>query len=189
LVAIVIDPHFRMLSPDSAHPRDVPIAIMIDEIARELAGRRKVYPQWIEIERITKLESAHEIGTVTAILADLRMSQSCWRRNGTPFAPDTSATSEAKVKVLRREISIRRASYPRWIDKGGLNVAVAHAQMERIEAIHWLYWADATFWLPDAALDEAATLAATHAFMHAFMHAHLPAYHAACDQRADTMES
>lgn len=181
---MTIAPDFRMLSPESAHPCDVPLQVMIDEALRELAGRRQRHPGYVATERMTERESAHELAVMASIVADLRMAQASWRPSGIAFAPDKTVTWTAKVETLRRELAIRRAAYPRWIERGQLNAAVAHGQMERLEAIHWMYWVNAMFWLPDERMDDAATLAATRAFMRA----HLPAYHAACDQRADTTE-
>jgi hypothetical protein len=45
-----------------------------------------------------------------------------------------------KVTALRREITARRSSYPAQVDKGLLTSDAARARLERLEAVHDLYW-------------------------------------------------
>lgn len=45
-----------------------------------------------------------------------------------------------KVAELRREIEQRRASYPADVAKGRLTQEAARQQLERLEAVHDLYW-------------------------------------------------
>lgn len=45
-----------------------------------------------------------------------------------------------KVGALRREIEARRRGYPAEVDKGRLTAAQAREQLERLEAVHALYW-------------------------------------------------
>lgn len=88
-----------------------------------------------------------------AIAADLE-ALDAWRadrwRGSTPYAtvPERLALSRAenlgawsdKVAALRREIEARRANYPALVAKGSLTRDQAHAQLERLEAVHDLYW-------------------------------------------------
>jgi hypothetical protein len=47
---------------------------------------------------------------------------------------------EAKVTALRGEIALRRSAYPGLVDKGQLTCDQARQQLERLEAVHDLYW-------------------------------------------------
>lgn len=46
----------------------------------------------------------------------------------------------AKVEALRGEIALRRAGYPALVAKGQLTAEQAKQQIERLEAVHDLYW-------------------------------------------------
>lgn len=47
---------------------------------------------------------------------------------------------EAKVVALRRELEARRSAYPGQVEKGQLTRDQAQQQLERLEAVHGLYW-------------------------------------------------
>jgi hypothetical protein len=56
------------------------------------------------------------------------------------FRAETGISWTAKVEAMRREIMARRYGYPAEVEKGRLTRDQAKAQLERLEAVHDLYW-------------------------------------------------
>lgn len=55
-------------------------------------------------------------------------------------ARDTGFTWADKVRAMRDELEHRRSTYPADVDKGRLAPEHARQQLERLEAVHYLYW-------------------------------------------------
>ena len=51
---------------------NIPIAAQIESVRREIAMRRRVYPRWIEHERMTQRKADDEIAAMEAVLATLQ---------------------------------------------------------------------------------------------------------------------
>lgn len=56
------------------------------------------------------------------------------------FRAENGIAWEAKVAELRREIELRRSTYPGDVEVGRLAPDQARAQLERLEAVHDCYW-------------------------------------------------
>lgn len=63
----------------------ITLAEKIACIRREIGMRQRVYPRWIELERITKVKADHEIACMQAVLEDLLARQ--------PAEPEQGALS------------------------------------------------------------------------------------------------
>lgn len=142
---------FPLVSPASRAPRDIAPAELLAEARREHEHRRRFYPDYVRKHRITEIEARYETDIMAAIAADL----DAWRRaepgkgwllpgyeTGRAPADNVHAAWEKKIRALRRELAIRRKAYPRMIAQFRLTEAEAKAQLERMEAIHWLYWVE-----------------------------------------------
>lgn len=118
------------------YPQPVTRADMIREIELELAFRRATYPKRIELGRIDAAAAERQI----AILGEIR--------DQLPHPGNNHAEGDAlftwsdKVLELRREITMRRQLYPRWIasPQSQLTRAAAAERLARLEAVHELYW-------------------------------------------------
>jgi hypothetical protein len=80
----------------------------------------------VEDEWLAERQHREPAWTIDARLVELR------RRNGAAWAD--------KVDALRRKIEARRGAYPTDVDKGRLTRDAAQQQLERLEAVHDLYW-------------------------------------------------
>lgn len=111
-------------------------ADMITEIAIELAYRRATYPKRIELGRIDADQAARQI----AIIGEIR--DQLPHRGNDHGEGDATFTWSDKVRELRREITMRRLLYPRWIAdrQNPLTREAAILRLARIEAVHELYW-------------------------------------------------
>lgn len=111
-------------------------AQMRTEIESELAYRRATYPKRIELGRLDPDQAERQI----AILGEIRVQLP---HPGNNHAEGEAAFSWAdKVRELRREITMRRQLYPRWIadPKSPLTRETAILRLARMEATHELYW-------------------------------------------------
>lgn len=50
----------------------VPIAAQMECVRRELAMRRRVYPRWVQQERMTQKKADDELAAMEAVLATLQ---------------------------------------------------------------------------------------------------------------------
>lgn len=50
----------------------VPIAAQVECVRREIAMRRRVYPRWVEQQRMTQKKADDEIAAMEAVLATLQ---------------------------------------------------------------------------------------------------------------------
>lgn len=123
-------------------------AIATAEVERELASRRRLYPDRVDKGRMKQQEADFQIDVMTAIAADtIRMGQI--GQEETP--PATHAfTWFDRRRALERELDLRGRFYPQWIASLRLTQANADRQMDAIKAILWRY--DAGFDWQDAQL-------------------------------------
>jgi hypothetical protein len=73
-------------------------------------------------------EGPRNIAGHTGILAEFQVN------------PNNGVRWEAKVAALRKEIEARRSGYAALVAKGQLTGGQAKQQLERLEAVHDLYW-------------------------------------------------
>ncbi|MDP9412692.1 MAG: hypothetical protein M3Q08_01070 [Pseudomonadota bacterium] len=99
------------------------------EIDAELERRRRAYPMFVQERRMKPEEAERHIAILLAIRADFK---------GTGTSSDIGW--DAKIRELRRELALRRHTYPRQIGSRRLNEAEAAQRMERLEGVHWRYW-------------------------------------------------
>ncbi|MCW2391968.1 hypothetical protein [Sphingobium sp. B11D3A] len=168
------DLFFRCMSDESADPLTVPKAAIVEELARELHMRRQHYPDRIAKGKMSREDANREISIIAAIHADLAVDLLL-----TPGSEDAAAKARREaderlapfswrelVSCLRREIAIRRKFYPRMLSTGDRSPADLRAQLERLEAAHFLYWAlGRGFWpeeLTHFRADPTAMTAADH---------------------------
>ena len=166
-----LDHHFPCLSDASAAPASVPLRLQLAEIERELHQRRESYPGRVDKGRMTAHDAEYGVDIVRAIAEDLRHQQlldqwsESFQRTGQDDA-EIWARVEAQqltaaralapfrwaelVTALQREILLRRRYYPQWVAKKTLDPIRARHQLERIEAVHFLYWVGARHFMPDA---------------------------------------
>lgn len=154
--------NFPSLSPTSRAPADVPLNKRLAEVRREQEHRQRAYPKFVLQGRMTELEAEFEMQIIGLILQDLEAVQrheetGVWAMPGMgDQIPEPEAVRQAwerKVRALRREIQIRRNTYPRKIEQGRMTVEDARKFLERLEAVHWMYWHDCFCMVPPAPRD------------------------------------
>ncbi|WP_397604997.1 hypothetical protein [Sphingorhabdus sp.] len=123
-------------------------AIATAEAERELASRRRLYPDRVKTGRMKQEEADFQIQIMAAIAADtLRMAMVA----ADDIPPASHGFSYAdRRRALERELDLRTRFYPQWIDNLRLTKANADRQMDAIKAILWRY--DAGFDWQDAQL-------------------------------------
>jgi hypothetical protein len=104
-----------------------------DEIEREIAYRRRTYPERIAQGRMTKTEADWQIELFTAIEADVG-------RMAAPYAPPAHEHSwNDRRAALWREIELRERFYPNWIADGRLTQERADHQLGALRAVQWRF--------------------------------------------------
>lgn len=124
---------FPLMSPLSVRPpHAVPREEMLAEVEQELVDRRGFYQRMVDREKMSAAEAERHIALLDAVRADLA---------GDDGGMATWGWTD-KVRELRRELAIRRAAWPKRIAKPGdpLDQATAVRRMERLDAVHFLYW-------------------------------------------------
>jgi hypothetical protein len=118
------------------------------EAERELASRRRLYPDRVKTGRMKAEEADFQINVMAAIAADtLRMGQIAVE----DIPPATHSFSWTdRRRALERELDMRARFYPQWIASLRLTQANADRQVNAIKAILWRY--DAGFDWHDAPL-------------------------------------
>lgn len=162
--ALTLDPRWPCLSPESADPHSVPLAAQEAELSRELDQRRHAYPRRVEKRMLSQYDADRRIDLLHAIHDDIAwLAQFArWSAGTEPrFSHDMTRHRDAAeaaiarfrwselVAELRREIDMRRKYYPAWVRKGSLDAPRARLQLERIEAVHFLYWVHGRWFMPD----------------------------------------
>jgi hypothetical protein len=108
---------------------DAPARIAKGTMSRE-QGEAVIF-LWLAICEDLAAQSVKSVerqmdGTIAERLAELR------RKNNVAWSD--------KITAMRGEIETRRAGYPTLVNTGRLTSEAAQRQLERIEAVHDLYW-------------------------------------------------
>lgn len=123
---------FALMSPLSARPpHAVPREEMLAEVEQELADRVPFYGRMVAAGKMEAGTANRHLDVLRSIGADLGGAPA-------PFA----FSWDAKVREMRRELALRRNAWPRRIAKPAdpLTEAAAARRMERLDAVHFLYW-------------------------------------------------
>lgn len=123
------------MTPDlsTRHPA-VRFADALDELRRELAARRRTYPDWITRGRMTQAEADHQLALFEAIAADIeRYARFVSMRELAP--PSHAFTWRQRREALRREADLRARIFPEWIAKGRLEQPEATRRTAILAAI------------------------------------------------------
>lgn len=142
-----------------AHPRHPAITIeaLMAELRRELAQRRRFYPQRVREGRMTQAEADHQTAAAAAWLADMERREefhtrahAAWERYKdtqgsegpwvTTIAPAAHGLSwQARRAALTRELDLRARVYPRRVAEGAMTQATANHQRACLEALADIY--------------------------------------------------
>lgn len=133
-----LDFDFPLMSEISRRP---PYAVDHDELAgeidTELADRSAFYARMAARAKMSQADADRHIDLLAAIRDDLAFAytrDAGWlgQRHGW----------DAKVRELRRELAIRRNTWPKRIANAAdpLDLVTAALRMERLEAVHFKYW-------------------------------------------------
>lgn len=174
---------FSLMSPLSRHHPRVKLGeahfLMAED---ELLDRRRLYPRLIEQQRMKADEAERHLRVWTAIVEDIRPEPARY------FGGDVDW--EDKVRELRRELSIRRNTYPNQIARRQRTEDTARRNCELLDQVHFCCWmgtdcgtrfGDAAAW---RGLDRTAATRAARQF-YLDRHAFLLAAHAAGDRALD----
>lgn len=126
-------------------------AAITAEAERELASRRRTYPDRVGSGRMTQADADYQIDIMAAIVGDTRRMSSHYPAHQGKVETAGHAFSWAdRRKALERELDLRDRFYPQWIASGRLQKDVAERQIAAMKAILWRY--DAGFDWPHAEL-------------------------------------
>jgi len=119
-------------------PHTVDGAEMLAEIEDELAFRRTVYARQVDRNAMKADDALEMIATMEAIRDDLTSAYDA----ATETWPGRRVGWRVKVKELRRELAIRRGSWPKRVANPAdpLDKATAARRLERLDAVHFRYW-------------------------------------------------
>jgi hypothetical protein len=126
---------FPEISPGTLrHPATVPWDEQRAELAAELERRRRLYPRSVERQTMTPETMHHEIAVFAAMLHDYDRAPDRPR----PFELDW----RTRIIALRRELTLRRTAYPKWVasPSNPLTEADARQRLERLDAVYHRYW-------------------------------------------------
>jgi hypothetical protein len=121
----------------NAHPAFPGIALVDieTELRRELAARRKLYPDRIRQGRMNQEEADHGIAVFAALLADCeRLVPPRRSREETH-----KFTWQHRRAALVRELDFRAHVYPEWIASGRLDQAEADRRCRCLTALVWIF--------------------------------------------------
>jgi hypothetical protein len=144
----MLDPAFPPYSPGARRLYQFEEAgeqhLLSAELERTLAAFSQRRQSRIDKGQVTAGEYDATIAVWAAIAADVMVYVNS--RHG-PVLPrlqelrDGNGVAWAdKVEELRRELEARRAGYPAAVDRGQLTRDQAQQQLERLAAVHDLYW-------------------------------------------------
>jgi hypothetical protein len=126
----------RRMSPDARLFPGMSWALARAELDRELAWRRRTWPDRVAGGRMPKAEADYGLAILAAIAADVdRMAHS---GPGFPPAPHAYGWAERRAALLR-EIEARDRDYPELIAGGRLTADRAAHQLQALRAILWRY--------------------------------------------------
>lgn len=121
-------------------------ALLAAEVRRTLDAIAAALPARIDRGALTREEGAALTALWLAIAEDLEALDPRHRGPGTiadrcrELRARNGIAWSAKVAALRAEILRRRANNPADVDRGRLTADEAKRQLERLEAVHDLYW-------------------------------------------------
>lgn len=146
-----------------------PHTVPLDEIALGLEAehdrRRQQYPRLVERRRLAAEEAERHqailrqiIDDLTPLPADIPPLAHARRAEEQRARRSASAFRWAdKVRELRRDLAIRRNTWPRRIAEGRAFTRDDRAIIEALEAAHWRYWIRLDHWDAGDAADPAPT--------------------------------
>lgn len=133
------------VTPDlsTRHPT-VRFADAMDELRREVAARRRTYPDWITRGRITQAEADHQTALFEALIDDVGRYALFVAHNaafkGKPIQPPThSFTWHQRRSAIARELDQRARLYPQWVEKGRMQQSDATRRTDCLAAIADLF--------------------------------------------------
>lgn len=132
---------FPLMSPLAERaPHALPPDELVAEIEAELDYRRTVYGRQVNRNAMAPADALARIETIEAIRDDLRFVYD----NATGTWPGLRVDWTTKVRELRRELAIRRGSWPRRVANPAdpLDQPTAALRLERLDAVHYRYWMD-----------------------------------------------
>lgn len=174
MTARPLERDFPLRSPLSVRlPIDVPRDELLLELEEEMDKRRRVYPGFVDRQTMTQDQANHHLAVWQALIDDHRRIDAMgdiYQRVGmgpqlrTHNDPPWRGTWDGRVRELRRELALRRTTYPKWIASptNPLTQADARQKLERLDAIHHRYWCGLEHFiapLPVEYPDDAAALA------------------------------
>jgi len=132
------DPGFQFWTH---RPRPIDLEEILRELRQEREDRRKYYPGRVAKNKMTELELQHEFNVIDELFEDFSIAA-----HPLPFGVPAPARPKpllpwaVKLNGLRREIMIRRNSYPALIAKHRIAEVEAWRTLATIEAAHAWYW-------------------------------------------------
>lgn len=116
--------------------------LLAAEVRRTLEALAASAPARVAKGQLSAAEAGDEAALWLAVALDLEQGPKNIARHDGILAEfqATAPRWEAKVDGLRKEIEARRNGYEAAIAKGQLTAGQAKAQLERLEAVHDLYW-------------------------------------------------
>ena len=126
----------------------VTYAGMTAEAERELASRRRLYPDRVATGRMKREEAQFQTDIMAAIAADTVRMGIFGSTDPMPCLHRFSWTD--RRRAIERELDMRDRFYPVWVASLRMTQANADRQMAAMKAILWRY--DSGFDWPDAAL-------------------------------------
>jgi hypothetical protein len=134
------------------------------EAERELASRRRLYPDRVKTGRMKAEEADFQIQIMAAIAEDTRR-MALIAEDVPPATHGFSWTD--RRRALERELDLRGRFYPQWIASLRLTQANADRQMNALKAILWRF--DAGFDWQDAQLTGSARRSAWNSHWQAIL--------------------
>jgi hypothetical protein len=105
------------------------------ELDRELAQRRRVYPDRVAKMRMTQAEADYQLAVFTAIASDIDRMAS----NTAHPKPVEGHSWADRRRAIERELDYRTRFYPEWIRNHRLTQEKADRQMAALKAVLWRY--------------------------------------------------
>lgn len=129
-------------------PWRVPADERLLELLAERDRRRGAYPKLVRDGRMTADDADRHQAILARIAEDfadrpIGQSGAAWLRWNEEWLSHFDAAPwrwADKVRELRRELALRRNTYPKWIAARRVDEGEARERMERLEAVHWRYW-------------------------------------------------
>lgn len=153
------DPGFAIWSPCSLKIRANDRKSVLAELRREEARRTEYYPTRIHDGRMTEMDASIEISLIAAIASEYEWAIGDFATRGA--VPANRFTWAEKLNGLRRELIIRRDTFPKMVREGRMTDQWAEEHLSLLEAAHAWYWNDGLYLAQEftVAGDAGATMA------------------------------